>query len=113
MNQNPPISEQTPSPDDEQLDAIVKLGREISALHLSAAAECALLIENLIDSQCKDVAQIEHLLDRTLDACAHDAALPSYKRLCRYYAKIDREGAVFYANAYFEMWGDEEPAASD
>ncbi len=108
MNHKPPQAEQERSPDDEQFDVIFGLAREISALHSKGAAECTILVDNLIASRCNDVAQIQHLLDLTLDACAHKSALPAYKRLCRYLAQIDPEGASFYVNSYHEMWGDEE-----
>ncbi|TWT74351.1 hypothetical protein [Allorhodopirellula solitaria] len=94
-------------PIDKSYDTIRDVACELNTLHMRAAAECDVLVNDLIDSSSKDIAQIERLLDQTLDACAHNSAFPSYKRLCRYYSTINLTGAAFYANAYREMWGDD------
>ncbi len=94
------------NPPDQGLSPIEQLANEMASLHRIEAAECGLLIDELIESGTKDVSRIEHLLDRTLDACAHNSAVPAFKRLCKYYAQFDPVGAEFYVGSYFEMWGE-------
>jgi hypothetical protein len=94
-------------------DAVRKAARAIADLHQQAAIDTEILINRLIDSGSEDVDVIQRLLDQSLDACAHKAAISAFERLCRYYAEIDIVGARFYSDAYLEMWGDPKANQSE
>lgn len=94
-------------------DGVRETARALAKLHQQAAIDAEMLIDQLIDSRYEDVDVIERLLDQSLDACAHDAAIPAFMRLCRYYAQINITGAKFYSNAYREMWGDQKANQSE
>jgi hypothetical protein len=67
-------------------------------------------VESLLKDQSRDPQRIEHLLDGLLDFCFHSAILNLYKKLCRYYFKIDPEATASYVYAYRDMWDNEEEA---
>jgi len=49
---------------------------------------------------------VKSLLDGMLDFCFDDEMLRLYKKLCRYYFKIDPEVTVSYVYEYCEMWDE-------
>ncbi len=66
-------------------------------------------VESVIRNHSHNKQQIERLLDRLLDLCASDEALPLFKKLCRYYYFINPQATANYVRYYREMW-DEESA---
>jgi len=64
-------------------------------------------VEAIIRTKCRNEHQIEHLLDRLLDLCASDEALPLFKNLCRYYYFINPQATADYVRFYREMWDEE------
>ena len=73
-----------------------------------AVQSYGLEVDSLLQEQSRDTRRIERLLDGMLDFCFDSAMLPLYKKLCRYYFKIDPEATVFYINSYREMWDEED-----
>ncbi|MDO9516560.1 MAG: hypothetical protein Q7J10_00775 [Methanosarcinaceae archaeon] len=65
-------------------------------------------VEAIIQEKDRDPQRIEHLLDGMLDFCFDDEMLHLYKKLCRYYYKIDPVATASYVYAYREMWDEEE-----
>ena len=65
-------------------------------------------VETILQDQCRDPQLIERLLDGMLDFCFDDGMLRLYKKLCRYYFKLDPEATASYVYAYREMWDEEE-----
>ena len=65
-------------------------------------------VDSILRDQCCDPGRIERLLDGMLDFCFNDEMLRLYKKLCRYYFKMDPKATVSYVNAYREMWDEEE-----
>jgi hypothetical protein len=65
------------------------------------------MVNDLIKSKQTELVQIERTLDLMLDFCFDDKMLLLYRRLCRYLYDIDPESAVFYVNAYRELWDEE------
>lgn len=68
---------------------------------------CTPEVDAIIRTKCRNEHQIEHLLDRLLDLCASDEALPLFKKLCRYYYFINPQATVDYVRFYREMWDEE------
>jgi hypothetical protein len=60
--------------------------------------------EAIINYSVKDKRRIEALLDLILDFCFDKDMLLIYKRLVRYYYCIDEKAAIFYINAYRELY---------
>ena len=81
--------------------SILELGRE-------AVTTYTPIVDAIIDTQSRDVRQIEHTLDGLLGFCFDSEALVLYKKLRRHYLSIDPVTTVEYVNAYREMWGPEK-----
>jgi hypothetical protein len=71
------------------------------------------VVEQILTSGSQDTCRIEITLDGLLDFAAHDSILPLYQRLCRHYFEIDPVAAVFYVNAYREMWNSQIEAGAE
>ena len=65
-------------------------------------------VDSVMRDKCRDPQRIERLLDGILDFCFDDEMLRLFKKLCRYYFKIDQEATVSYVHTYREMWDEEE-----
>jgi len=73
-----------------------RLAREATKLY---AAE----VDAILDSHCTDAGGIEHLLDGLLDFCFDDDMLLLFKKLCRYYFRIDPAATADYVHTYRQM----------
>jgi hypothetical protein len=73
-----------------------------------AEHEYACEVEAVIEEQSRDPKRIEFLLDGLLDFCFDTGVLSLYKRLCRYYFKINPATTAEYIHAYRDMWDSEE-----
>jgi hypothetical protein len=91
---------------DPGMSDIFALAAQLQKLNQRAAAEFAPVVEHLIRSDCRDVLEIERLLDRLLDFCGHDPVLLLYRRLCRHLWDIDPAAAAAYVRFYREMWDE-------
>ncbi|OGS22695.1 MAG: hypothetical protein A2252_02970 [Elusimicrobia bacterium RIFOXYA2_FULL_39_19] len=58
----------------------------------------------MIASNCRDKQRIEHTLDGMLDFCFDENMLKLFKKLCRYYYKMNPSVVVEYVYAYRDMW---------
>ncbi|MBU3966120.1 MAG: hypothetical protein KKG76_01920 [Euryarchaeota archaeon] len=65
-------------------------------------------VDSIMRDKCRDPQRIERLLDGILDFCFDDEMLRLFKKLCRYYFKIDQEATVSYVHTYREMWDEDE-----
>ena len=82
----------------EQLQAIVK--QEL----LRIAPE----VEKIIKNRSKDQHRIESLLDKLLDCAGMDNdGLELFKRLCRYYNRLNPAASGDYVRYYHEQYGIE------
>ena len=89
----------------EMVQKISKLAVARQQLARQAEQQYSFEVETLLRDQCRDPQRIECLLDGMLDFCFDDEMLRLYKKLCRYYFKMDPKATVSYVNAYCEMWG--------
>lgn len=82
----------------------------LTAKGLAQQAESSycLEVESVVSKQITDKQYIERLLDGMLDFCFDAGMLLLFKKLCRFYFKIDPVATAFYINAYREMWDEQE-----
>ena len=79
----------------------------LSKLHDQMYYICKNEFENILHNNIKDENTIEHLLDNLLGACNTEKALILYKKICRYYYRINPRASVDYVQFYREMWEEE------
>ena len=93
-----------------QLDDLVKsIGEHVKTrnqLARRAEQQYTLEVEAILKAQNRNPQRIEHLLDGILDFCFDSAMLSLYKKLCRYYFKINPEVTASYVYAYRDMWDE-------
>ena len=87
---------------------IGELAAKQQQLARQAEQQYSFEVETILRDQCREPGRIECLLDGMLDFCFDDKMLRLYKKLCRYYFKMDPKATVSYVNAYREMWDEEE-----
>ena len=92
---------------------IVALVKSVRRCAHQAELQYTREVDALIHAHSRDANHIEHTLDGMLSFCFDPAMLLLYKKLCRYYFKIDQAATAFYVNAYREMWdaGETTPRA--
>ena len=97
---------------DQSMTDMVQTIRKIAVaqqqLARQAEQQYSFEVESILRDQCREPQRIERLLDGMLDFCFDDEMLRLYKRLCRYYFKVDKEATVSYVYAYREMWDEED-----
>lgn len=81
----------------------------LSALHRQAIAVLTPVVQEILDSSCRDVDRIEHTLDGLLDHAGCPDGVALFKRLCRHYWPLDPQATAAYVNAYREMWDVDDP----
>jgi hypothetical protein len=92
----------------EMVQTIGKLAVAQRQLARQAEQQYSFDVDAILRDKCRDSQHIEFLLDRMLDFCFDDEMLSLYKKLCRYYFKIDPIATASYVYAYREMWDEEE-----
>lgn len=90
----------------DMVQAVRKLAVESQRLARIAEQQYSVEVEAILRDKCSDPRRIECLLDGMLGFCFDDKMLRLYKKLCRYYFKIDPVATVSYVNAYREMWDE-------
>ena len=87
---------------------IIELARGLNNLYKTMYIQIEPEVSYIINKKVKNVRIIEACLDRLLDIPTDEAYI-LFKKLCDYYAKIDKEGAKFYLDSYEEIYGEDEP----
>jgi hypothetical protein len=84
--------------------------RELAAAQQRLARKAnqifALEVDSIIRGQCRDEDRIEHLLDSLLGFCFDERVLLQFKKLGRYYYRINPAGTAEYVGIYREMWDE-------
>lgn len=88
------------------IDQFQPMIESLQSLTKQAIQQYVPLVDQVIREQSKDHEQIKHLLDGMLDFCFDDAMLEYYKKLCRYYFKIDPNMTAEYVYAYRDLWDE-------
>jgi hypothetical protein len=83
---------------------IVALVASLKDLQQQVLREYTPIVQNIIESHCRDVQKIEHTLDFVLDCAGQPEGLLLYKSLCRYYYGIDPHAAASYVYAYRDWY---------
>jgi hypothetical protein len=97
-----------PHADDEaDFAPVLELAKQIVQVHEQAKHEYQPIVDRIIRSGQRDVAEIERTLDGLLNFAGSDTCLPLFRRLCRYYWDIDPVATAEYVHAYREMWDSE------
>ncbi len=86
--------------------AIGELAAAQQQLARQAEQQYSFEVNSILRDQCCEPQRIECLLDGMLDFCFDDEMLRLYKKLCRYYFKIDPVATASYVYAYREMWDE-------
>jgi hypothetical protein len=92
---------------DDFIEAIGDLVRKRDQLTRQAEQVYVPEVEAILLNQSRDPQRIEHTLDGILDFCFDPEMLRLYKKLYRYYFKIDPQATASYVHAYREMWDEE------
>ena len=92
----------------DMVGTISKLAEAQQQLARQAEQLYSFEVDSVLQEKCRDPQRIERLLEGILDFCFDDEMLRLFKKLCRYYFKIDQEATVSYVHAYREMWDGEE-----
>jgi hypothetical protein len=98
-------SKMKPQPN-ELVQAIGEFAAAQQQLARQAEQQYSFEVETILRDQCRDPRRIECLLDGMLDFCFDDEMLRLYKKLCRYYFKMDPVATTSYVYAYREMWDE-------
>jgi len=95
---------------DDLIKSIGELARARNQLANKAEQQYASEVEALLKAQSRDPQRIEHLLDGMLDFCFDPPMLFLYKKVCRYYFKINPEATDSYVYSYRELWDEKGEA---
>ena len=98
------MNSQHDQPMSDIVQKIGKLAMVQKQLARQAEQQYSFEVEAILQEKCRDSQRIECLLDGMLDFCFDDEMLRLYKKLCRYYYKINSVATVSYVHAYREMW---------
>ena len=93
-----------PATADTPFNNIVALVASLKDLQQQMLRNYRPIVQNIIQSRCRDVHKIEHTLDFVLDCAGQPEGLLLYKSLCRYYCGIDPHAAVTYVYAYRDWY---------
>ena len=92
----------------ELVGAVGELALAQQQLVRQAEQQYSFEVDSILRDRCCEPRRIECLLDGMLDFCFDDEMLRLYKKLCRYYFRINQKATVLYVNAYREMWDEED-----
>ncbi|MBC8181399.1 hypothetical protein H8E88_09760 [candidate division KSB1 bacterium] len=92
---------------------IVSLAEQMQELPKKAHKQYVTEVDKLIQNKITDQNQIQNLMDRMLDFCFDDALLLQFKKLCRYYYKINPPATAEYIQFYRELWDNEQDEANN
>ncbi|MCF7838030.1 MAG: hypothetical protein K9N49_05320 [Candidatus Marinimicrobia bacterium] len=87
---------------------IMELAASLNQLHKQMADACAPVVQDIVQSRCRDQQQIEHTLDRLLNCACIPEGLALFKALCRYYYTLNPAATADYVHAYRDLWDSEE-----
>jgi hypothetical protein len=104
---------ETESRIDDLVQSIGELANVTQQLARDAVRQYSAEVGAILKARSHDSRRIEHCLDGMLDFCFDDGMLALYKKLCRHYFDIDATSAVFYVNAYREMWDEKTNVTKD
>lgn len=100
-------SNNKPNLDPDFLNEMKEFAKILNQISIDAVHSYKPLVDQIINSNSKDVNQIEWTLDLMLEFCSNDEMLVLYKKLCRHLYFINQASAFAYVNYYRERWDEE------
>lgn len=101
-----------PKKGDPEYDALIEslseIAKSIVALGETAASVYEPIVNDLINSRCKDHMEIQRTMDYLLDFGGNPAVLRLFKKLCRYYYPLGPAATAEYIGFYLEQWEPEK-----
>lgn len=98
----------------EILDQNIKtLAEKMQELTKTAHRQYVTETDEVISSKITDPKHIENLMDNLIDFCFDDAVLMQFKKLCRYYYKINPPATAEYIQFYRELWDNDQDEAKN
>ncbi len=91
-----------------EFEPIHELAAQIQQLVRQAIPLYAQEVDAILRSRCTDPQHVEHQLDGMLDFCFDADMLLLFKKLCRYYFRLDPATTADYVRTYREMWEEEQ-----
>lgn len=88
--------------------SISEIAKSLIALGNTAAAQYEPIVNDLINSRCKDHMEIQRTMDYLLDFGGNPAVLQLFKKLCRYYYCLNPAATSDYIGYYLEQWEPEK-----
>lgn len=92
---------------DALYESISEIAKSLIALGDTAAKSYEPIVNDLINSRCKDGMEIQRTMDYLLDFGGNTAVLQLFKKLCRYYYPLDPAATSDYIGFYLEQWEPE------
>lgn len=92
--------------DQKAFNEITSLIKNFHSIAKNSLDELSEIVDDIILSYSKDEKHIEHTLDRLLDICFDDEVLLVYKKLCRYYYKLNPEATIDYIKFYHDLYDE-------
>ncbi len=89
-------------------EGIRELAASLNALHWQVVADCAPVVQFLIQSQSRDPQYIEQMLDRLLNSACIPEGLALFRALCRYYYFLNPTATADYIAAYRDLWDSDD-----
>ena len=100
--------------DPELRETIFGMVRQIQELNEIALAGIKPRLDNVIRNRITDSKTIERLLDELLDCAGmSEEGLVLFKRLCRYYFRIDPTATAEYIYIYRELYDSDDEKAQE
>lgn len=92
---------------EEQLDGFKELAVSINKITEDAFLIYEEQVDRIYRNKVKDEKEIERVIEALLDYSYDDKILLLFKRICRYYHKINPEVTYEYVMIYRDLWDDE------
>jgi len=92
---------------EDDLNDFKELAESINKITQEAFIINEPLVDRIYLNKVKDEKEIERVLDILLDYSYNDKMLLLFKRLCRYYYKINPTVTYEYVMIYRDLWDDE------
>ena len=88
----------------DMISRIMPLVNQFKDLQSNAEAVYRPLVDDIVRSNCNDVARIEHVLDGLVSFASDGEGLRLFKVLCRHLYSFDSQNAASHVMFWKEMW---------
>lgn len=91
----------------EKLNSFKELAESLNKITQDAFIIYEEQVDRIYRNKITDNKEIERVIDDLLDFCHDDKILLLFKRICRYYYKINPSATFEYVNVYRNLWDEE------